>query len=215
MRLDQSLTCKGNTFPQLLLFARFAHDAADRIYRAIVASAEGSPTLKPRLRPYETVGTTRYVEFHTLKETYLTRPDRCHISHVVGDSGWEFKLAQELEDMREVVSYVKNQGLGFTIPYTVNGDDRQYFPDFIVRFDDDHGPDDLLNLIVEVTGERKKDKEAKTSTARTLWVPAVNNHGGFGRWGFVEITDPYDDCADLLRAMARDPATTASVMEAV
>ncbi len=30
------------------------------------------------------------------------------------------------------------------------------------------------------------------ATARTLWVPAVNNHGGFGRWAFVEITDPWD-----------------------
>jgi len=56
--------------------------------------------------------------------------------------------------------------------------------------DDRH--DDPLNLIVEVTGEPKKDKAAKVETARTLWVPAVNNHGGFGRWGFVEITDPWD-----------------------
>jgi type III restriction enzyme len=23
-------------------------------------------------------------------------------------------------------------------------------------------------------------------------VPAVNNHGGFGRWGFVEIDDPWN-----------------------
>ena len=29
-------------------------------------------------------------------------------------------------------------------------------------------------------------------TARTLWVPAVNNHGGFGRWAFLEILDPWD-----------------------
>ena len=49
-----------------------------------------------------------------------------------------------------------------------------------------------MNLIVEVTGEKKKDKAAKVATARTLWVPAVNNHGGFGRWGFIEIADPWD-----------------------
>ena len=49
-----------------------------------------------------------------------------------------------------------------------------------------------LNLIVEVTGEKKKDKEAKVEHGRTLWVPAVNNHGGFGRWAFIEITDPWD-----------------------
>ena len=143
------------------------------------------------LRPYETVGTTRYVDFHTIRETYKTRADKCHVSHVALDSDWESKLAQELEDMAEVVAYVKNQGLGFTIPYTFNGVERQYFPDFIVRIDDGHEARRiLLNLILEVTGERKKDKEAKTATARTLWVPAVNNHGGFGRWAFLEITDP-------------------------
>jgi type III restriction enzyme len=49
-----------------------------------------------------------------------------------------------------------------------------------------------LNLILEVSGEPRKDKAAKVATARTLWVPAVNNHGGFGRWAFVEIADPWD-----------------------
>ena len=24
---------------------------------------------------------------------------------------------------------------------------------------------------------------------RSLWVPAVNNHGGLGRWAFLEVTD--------------------------
>jgi type III restriction enzyme len=50
----------------------------------------------------------------------------------------------------------------------------------------------LLHLILEVTGEHKKDKAAKVATARTLWVPAINNHGGFGRWAFLEIDDPWD-----------------------
>ena len=39
------------------------------------------------------------------------------------------------------------------------------------------------------------------ATARTLWVPAVNNHSGFGRWAFLEITDPYDDVAELIRSL--------------
>ncbi len=47
-----------------------------------------------------------------------------------------------------------------------------------------------LAVIVEVTGERRKEKEAKVSTARNLWVPAVNNHGGYGRWAFLEVQDP-------------------------
>jgi type III restriction enzyme len=94
--------------------------------------------------------------------------------------------------MPEVFAYVKNQNLGFTIPYTLNGEEHNYYPDFIVRIDDGHGPKDLLNLILECTGQKKKDKEAKVTTAQTLWIPAVNGHGEFGRWAFLEISDPWD-----------------------
>ena len=105
-------------------------------------------------------------------------------------------MAQALEEMPEVVRYVKNQGLGFTIPYTLNGEEKQYYPDFIAHLGD-------LNLIVEVTGEARKDKAAKVTTARTLWVPAVNNHGGFGRWAFVELTDPWDAQRTIRAALSK------------
>ncbi|MBU0640302.1 MAG: restriction endonuclease subunit R, partial [Planctomycetes bacterium] len=194
------LTCKDRAFPQLLLLIEFAHDAADRIYKAIVGAEPGTPALKPILRSYDTMGSTRYVDFDTTRSVYATRPEKCHVSHVVADTeSWEQKLAQTLEDMDEVVRYVKNHNLGFTIPYTINGEEKNYIPDFICHVDDRRGPDDLLNLIIEVTGEQKKDKAAKVSTARTLWVPAVNNHGGFGRWTFVEVTDPWD-AERLIRA---------------
>lgn len=49
-----------------------------------------------------------------------------------------------------------------------------------------------LNLIIEVSGKPKPEKAAKVETARSLWVPAVNNDGRFGRWGFLEISDPWD-----------------------
>ena len=65
--------------------------------------------------------------------------------------------------------------------------------------DNGRGPDDLLSLIVEVSGEARKDKAAKAA-ARTLWVPVVNNHGGFGRWAFLEISDPWD-AKNTIRAM--------------
>jgi type III restriction enzyme len=77
---------------------------------------------------------------------------------------------------------------------------------FAGDFDDGHGPDDLLNLIIEVTGEHKKDKVAKVATARTLWVPAVNNHGGFGRWAFIEVADPWD-AQNLVRASLKKGTT--------
>ena len=189
--MQQCVVCKDNTFPQLLLLIEFAHTAADKIYRSIVSSSVGEKRLKPILKPYDTLGSTRYVDFDTLRATYATAADKCHISHVVADTdSWEQKMAQTLEEMEEVVCYVKNQNVGFAIPYTINAEERNYYPDFIVRFNDGH--EDLLNLIIEVTGEKKKDKEAKVSTARRLWIPAVNNYGRFGRWAFVEINDPWN-----------------------
>ncbi|MCD6198879.1 MAG: restriction endonuclease subunit R, partial [Deltaproteobacteria bacterium] len=174
--LDECVVFKDNVFPQLLLLIEFAHNAADRIYRAIVAAESGDKTLKPILYPYDPTGSTRYVDFDTTRPTYKTHPDKCHISHVVADTNsWEQKMAQALEEMEEVFSYAKNHNLGFSIPYTINGQERNYIPDFLVRIDDWRGKGDLLNLIIEVTGEKRKDKEAKVATARLLWIPAVNN----------------------------------------
>ena len=191
--LRECVTLKDNTFPQLLLLIEFAHDAADRIYKATLPPEPGAASLKPILRAYDVLGSTRYVDFDTTRPVFSTRPDKCHVSHVVADTdSWEQKVASALEQMPEVLRYVKNHNLGFAIPYTLNGEERNYIPDFIACVDDGAGPADLLNLIVEVTGEKKKDKAAKVATARTLWVPCVNNHGGFGRWAFIEINDPWN-----------------------
>jgi len=198
--LVDCVTTKDNTFKQMLLLIELAHDAADRIYKAIVASTHQEKILKPILRPYDPVGSTRYLDFDTTRNVYATREDKCHVNYVVADTeSWEQKMAQTLEDMDEVICYVKNQNLGFTIPYTINGEEHNYMPDFMVRIDDGYGKENPLNLIVEVSGEARKDKAAKVSTARDLWVSAVNNHGGFGRWEFIEISDPWD-AANIVRA---------------
>ncbi|HUT60255.1 MAG TPA: DEAD/DEAH box helicase family protein [Phycisphaerae bacterium] len=203
--MRECLTLKVNTFPQLLLLAENAHDACDRIYRAIVAADSGAKRLLPIPKPYDTVGSTRFVDFDTTRPTYKTDPKKCHISHVVADTeSWEQKMAQTLEDMPEVIAYVKNHNLGFLIPYTLNGDQRHYMPDFIVHLDD--GREDPLNLLVEVTGERDKDKAAKVATARDLWIPAVNNAGTWGRWAFIEIADPWD-AKNLLSGILKQPGS--------
>jgi type III restriction enzyme len=206
--LSECVTLKDNTFPQLLLLVEFAHDAADKIYGSIVAATDGKPALKPILRPYDTIGSTRYVDFDTTRPVYATRDDKCHVSHVVADTdSWEQKMAQTLEDMDEVRRYVKNHNLGFTIPYTINGEQKQYTPDFLACIDDGLGDDDLLNLLLEVTGEKKKDKAAKVATVRNLWIPAVNNHGAFGRWAFVEIDDPWN-AVNVIRAHLSEAIAT-------
>ena len=197
--MDSCLLLKDNTFPQMLLITRWTRMASEKIYRSIVATTDGKSKLKPILRNFETVGSTDYVDFDTTKPVYLTDEDKSHVSHVVADTeSWEQKMASVLEEMPEVVSYVKNQNLGFTIPYVLEGDERNYLPDFIVRVKTPSS-NEVINLILEVSGEKRKDKVAKVETARNLWVPAVNNNGSFGHWEFIEITDPWD-AKNLIRA---------------
>ncbi len=184
---------KDNCFPQMLFLVEHADDAVEKIYRAIVQGDRGNARLLPILASYDQIGSTRYVDFDTTQPVYSTRADLCHVSHVVGDTGvWEQKVAQSLEDMPEVVHYVKNERLGFVIPYNINGEEHEYNPDFIVHIDDGHGQEDLLNLILEVSGRQKKEKKEKVATARTLWVPSINAVGKFGRWAFHETTDPWN-----------------------
>jgi type III restriction enzyme len=125
----------------------------------------------------------------------------------VADSDWEAHLAGKLEHIDAVQCYVKNQGLGFTIPYAIDGQQRSYVPDFVVRLDDGHEPapdgtPDLLNLVIEVSGAGRRDKAHKVATARNLWVPAVNNQRTFGRWAFIEVTDPWE-AAGMIETVAR------------
>ena len=147
------------------------------------------------------------MSFDTRKDTYRTG-EKCHVSHVVCDTGsWEQKLARSLEEMDEVRYYVKNEHLGFAIPYTLDGEEHNYLPDFIARIQDGHGDDDLLNLIVEVSGAGRRDKAAKVATTRTMWIPAVNGTEAFGRWDYIEVRDPWEAKALIRRHLtASQPA---------
>ena len=80
--MQECVTYKDNTYPQMLLLNEFAHNAADCIYRAIAFGAS-QKSLKPILRPYDTFGSTRHVDFDTARPVYMTEPGKCHISHVV------------------------------------------------------------------------------------------------------------------------------------
>ncbi len=155
----------------------------------------GRQTLHALLRPFDHTGTTDGVGFDTTKTVQPTT--RSHVSHVVADSDWEGVVADVLESLDEVEAYVKNDRLGFSIPYTIDGQQRAYLPDFLVRARVAEGAAPLT-VIVEVSGERRRDKAEKVRTARERWVPAVEQHGGYGRWRFIEVTDPWD-CKDLIR----------------
>lgn len=185
-------------YPQLLMLAEWSHAAAEKIHRAITNGTAGEQRLLPILRPYDSIGSTDDVYFETTKTCYDTQ--KSHVNRVAQDSGWEAELAAKLESMPEVISYVKNQGLNLKIPYAFEGRSANYVPDFLIQLRDaaSTGDDDLLTLLLEVSGEAKKEKQAKVDTARDLWVPAVNNWGGLGRWAFLEVTQ-MEDAAELIR----------------
>ena len=189
--MGKCVTMKDNAFIQMLAMTENNHAAAEHIYNAIVWDSREKGILKPILRAYDNIGSTRYVDFDTTRAVYAASPYKCHLNYMVADTeSWEQKMAQSLEDMDEVVCYVKNQGLEFVIPYVIEGEEKKYYPDFIVHVKDANGS--LLNLIVEVSGEKRKEKASKVAAARNLWVPAINNDGSFGRWAFIEISDPWD-----------------------
>ncbi len=195
--LRECLTCKDDTFPQLLLaITSWRLAAAEKIYRSIVSGTSGEKRLLPVLRSYQPIGSTADVAFDTTKGVYATI--NSPLNYVVLDSAdWEAKVAEALEDMNEVTSYCKNDDrVGFRIPYVDEGTPRNYVPDFLIRWRVD---DREVMIIAEVTGEKRRQKAEKASTAKDLWVPAVNNLCEFGQWTFVEITAP-DEAKQLLRA---------------
>lgn len=176
-----------DTFPGLLLLGEKKHSVCEKIRRAILSASGGAQRLRAETQRDDPVGTTAGVSFDTVKTCWTTDPTRCHLNLVPQDSDWETIVCEKLEDMDVVRAYAKNQGIGFRIPYTCEGRPGNYFPDLIVKLDDGRGTEDLLNLVLEVSGQRKKEKDAKVQTALTMWVPGVNNLGTFGRWAFLEI----------------------------
>ena len=122
------------------------------------------------------------MDFFTTKDVYPTSERRCHVNFVVldGPTGntWEQMVAQILETLPSVAAYVKNDHLGFTIPYAYQGRSRQYLPDYLVRLQPLENDEETRTLIVEVSGGHKPPgpTKEKAETTRDLWLPAVNNH---------------------------------------
>lgn len=148
--------------------------------------------LRPMMRRFDPVGSTADVSFPTRKATEET--EKSEVSHVTLDgkdgNTWEQLFAAACERERRVAAYVKNDHLGFVIPYLHKGRTHGYLPDFLLRLERADGEDFDRTLIVEVSGGQKSPgpTKSKADTARDQWCVAVNNHGGFGRWGYIEIT---------------------------
>jgi len=120
-----------------------------------------------------------------------------------GGNTWEQVLAGECEQLPDVSAYMKNDDLGLVIPYVHKGVTHFYVPDFLVRLRPREGDPVTRVLVVEVSGWQKSPgpTHVKARTARDVWCAAVNNHAGFGRWGYVEITEMHTVRSRLTEAI--------------
>lgn len=170
-----------------LLYFEEPRQIVDHIIRGINPHINTTEYVRPVFNYYNKFGRSLYVNGNTTKEVYPT--EKSHVNFVVMDSDWEGIAAKTLEELPQVISYVKNQFLGFTIPYVKEGKDRSYYPDFIARCRRADGS--MVNLIIEISGF-SKDKAEKKWFVENRWLPAVNSRKdkyGYAEWYFLEIAN--------------------------
>jgi type III restriction enzyme len=149
----------------------------------------------PELPVYERIrkeGSTRDVDFWTSRD--VRDVNKSHLNAVVADTkSWEQQAAFYIDKHKAVEAFVKNSGLGFSIPYLFKSQSHEYEPDFIIRLKGERP----LHLILETKGfdERKEFKIA----AAQRWVSAVNADGSYGLWAYrcvekmTDITSVVDE----------------------
>ena len=92
---------------------------------------------------------------------------------------WEEQAAYYIDTNDKVAAFVKNDGLGFAIPYLHNGQRHDYVPDFLIRLK----TDPPSHLILETKGFDPLEEVKRAAAER--WVAAVNADGTYGRWAYA------------------------------
>lgn len=180
------LNIKDDNYKKLIFF-HSPKTIVDHINRGINPHINTSKYIKPVFNYYNKFGSTKHVGGNTSKDVYPTH--KSHVNFVVMDSDWEGVCAKTLEEIDEVDTYVKNQFLGFVIPYVKEGKDRMYYTDFIARVKRNDGT--MANLMIEITG-MNKDKAEKKWFVENRWLPAVNavrEKYNYDEWFFIEIAN--------------------------
>jgi type III restriction enzyme len=132
-------------------------------------------------------GSTADVDFWTSRE--VRDVVKSHINRVVADTKkWEQSAAYYLDTHENIISFAKNAGLGFAIPYLHNGEQHEYVPDYLARLRWEGK--EVGTLIMETKGHDPLREVKKAAAER--WVDAVNNEGSFGRWAYHVVHEPTD-----------------------
>lgn len=183
------IVCKDGTQKAQLLYRQLTDEVCDLLMAALVDRPGGDSVIRAVLDPFAPEGSTMDVRFTTANERrHWADPRRSHVNWVIGDSDWELRFAQILDMHPRVLTYAKNQNLGFEVPYLKEGEPHRYLPDFLIRLD----APEPTTLVVELKGYRRGDAMLKAQTMQNKWIPAVNRIGRFGRWGFAELRAIHD-----------------------
>lgn len=196
--LDNKVYLIGDAFKNMLFFLN-EEGVCESIMKGIYAERKKTDKILPVFNYYNQFGSTKYVQGTTTREVYKTK--KSHVNYVVADTkSWEQIAAKTLEELPQVVSYVKNSFLGFAIPYVQEGKENPlYFPDFIARCKVNKKK--VINLIIEITG-MSKDKAEKKWYVENRWLPSVNavkDKYGSDEWHFIEISNDIRDIKNQLK----------------
>ena len=164
-----------------IVIALNAQKIINHIGHFIRSSSKEAPTLVlDHVRPKRSTATA--MTWYTSKPAQPVK--KSQISHIVIDSGWE-KVGLEFERDRipGLISWAKNDHLGFEIYYLWQGQTKTYYPDFIIKFEGNRF------MILEIKGQITDQDKAKWQSAKE-WVVAVNASGSFGAWEFKVLDDP-------------------------
>jgi len=182
--LAEKLERKGDSQPcDVLLVGEYMQAAVGALLDAIKKGSSTSDA-EVAIIPQGAAGrgSTLYVDFHTTKPIYPVT--HCHLNAMVADTlKWEQSAAFILDMHPGVKRWVKNDRLGFHIPYRSRGLPAKYLPDFIVVTDKGE------NVIVEIKGQVTDSADAKAKAAER-WKAAVTRLGQYGVWHYLLVTDP-------------------------
>lgn len=109
-----------------------------------------------------------------------TYPNKTHTNLVPCHNELEQKFASFLDEAEDVISYVKNERLGFSLTYYEGNRPRQYYPDFIVAQKEDGR---RINWLVETKGEVRPNTIIKSEAAE-LWCKKMSG-STYGEWRYV------------------------------